>query len=245
MPLPKTPLHSTPSPNGHTKIVVESRLRLPPDCSPFVLLLAASKGNTGKSTLAINLAVAAVCGGLRTLVIDTDIEHGQQTCVTWSQVRKDPAPHAIPARLTRAPEAIAWAKRKGFEFIVIDTAGRDLVALPAVTAAAHFMLTPSQPSPADLAATAPMRRLWAQGTTQAAIVLNCVTRGNTDRTRSYLRRYAVLGSILPSVVARRVQYIDAQDHGLGVSEYQPGGAEDLEMRTLLDGILSRVAGRRS
>ena len=101
---------------------------------------------------------------------------------------------------------------RGFEFIVIDTAGRDLVALPAVIAAAHFMLTPSQPSP--LAATATMRRLWAQGTTQAAIVLNCVTRENVDRTRSYVRRYAAQGSILPSVVVRRVQYIDAQDRGL-------------------------------
>jgi cellulose biosynthesis protein BcsQ len=117
------------------------------------------------------------------------------------------------------------------------------VPLPAIVDEADFMLPPSQPSPADLNATAPIRRLWQNTETPAAVVLNGVTRENATRTRGYLNRYAGIGKILPTAIVRRVQYVDALEAGLGVSEYLPGGAGDQEMCKLLDSMFSQAAAR--
>lgn len=137
------------------------------------------------------------------------------------------------------------AKRKGCQFIVIDTPGRDLAAMHAIAELCDFMLAPSQPSPADLSATQPTRQLWRSIATPAAIVLNGVTRENAARSRFYLDRYAGIGPILPAPIARGVQYIGALDKGQGVSEYRPGGAGDIEMRKLMKSIIKKARVRKA
>src|SRR5690349_15778867 len=54
-----------------------------------VLLLASSKGGSGKTTTAINLAVQATHAGLRVVTIDTD---RQETLTKWAQLRPAEAP---------------------------------------------------------------------------------------------------------------------------------------------------------
>ncbi|HWV21796.1 MAG TPA: ParA family protein [Devosia sp.] len=216
---------------------------LPNGNSTFVLLMAASKGGTGKSTLCMHLATLAAHSGFRTLIVDTDIEGDQQSCIEWSKLRPDTSIKVIPAKLGQAPRAIEWARRQGFEFIVIDTAGRDLAAMHASMAVADIMVTPAQPSPVDLQATAPIRRVWRANDTPAALILNGVTSESGARARFYMRRYADIGHVLPSVVSRRVQYADAIAMGLGVSEYLPGGDGDLEMRRLLRAIFQRAEAK--
>lgn len=226
----------------------ESGIALPPSFKRFVLLLAASKGGTGKSTLGSNLAATAFRSGLKTVIFDTDIDGdiGQESCVHWAEAR-DPAregPLVRRASLARIGEAIAWAEKHSFEFIVIDTPGRDMVGMKRALDLADFMLTPSQPSPLDLKATAPIRRLWGVSRTPGSIVLNLVVRENLPRTQAYVDRYAEQGAVLPAVVGRRVQYIDAMERGLGVSEYLPGDIGDREMRNLLSAIFAEAEKRR-
>lgn len=227
---------------------VESPIVLPPTFKRFVLLLAASKGGTGKSTLGVNLAVTAHHGGLKTVIFDTDIDgdSGQQSCVHWAEARGSNCngPLVRRASLTRIGEAIAWTEKNGFEFIVVDTAGRDMLGMKRAVDLADFMLTPSQPSPLDLRATEPIRRLWGVSNTPGSIVLNLIVRGNLPRTQYYVDRYAEQGAVLPAVVGRRVQYIDAMEKGLGVSEYLPGDIGDQEMRKLLAAIFAEAEKRK-
>lgn len=219
-------------------------ISLPTSFERFVLLLAASKGGSGKSTLSVNLGVTAHVGGLKTVIFDTDIEDGQQSCVQWSETRNISGPVVRKASLSRIGEALAWADRKGFEFIVIDAPGRDMVGMKTAFDHADFMVTPNQPSPLDLRATAPIRRLWGVSKTPGAIVLNGVMRETVARTRAYIDRYAEIGTVLPAVVGRRVQYVDAIEKGLGVSEYNAGAVGDREMRRLLSAIFTAAARRR-
>jgi len=221
---------------------------LPPSFKRFVLLLAASKGGTGKSTLGVNLAVAAHYSGLKTVIFDTDLDGdaGQQSCVHWAKAR-DPklaGPIVRRVNLARIAEAVAWAERNGFEFIVIDTAGRDMLGMKRAVDLADFMLTPSQPSPLDLKATEPIRRLWGVSSTPGSIVLNLIIRENLPRTQHYVDRYAETGAVLPAVVGRRVQYVDAMEKGLGVSEHRPGDIGDREMRKLLYAIFAEAEQRK-
>lgn len=227
----------------------ESPIVLPPTFKRFVLLLAASKGGTGKSTLGINLAVTAHFCGLKTIIFDTDIDgdDGQQSCVNWSEARdaKGDGPLVRRASLARIGEALAWAEKNGFQFVVVDTPGRDMVGMKRALDLADFVLTPSQPSPLDLKATEPIRRLWGVSKTPGSIVLNLVVRENLQRTQSYVDRYAAQGAVLPTVVGRRVQYIDCMERGLGVSEYLPGDIGDREMRKLLAAIFAEAEKRRA
>lgn len=226
----------------------ESTIVLPPSFKRFVLLLAASKGGTGKSTLGVNVAVTAYYCGFKVAIFDTDIDgdEGQQSCYHWAAAR-DPGrsgPLVRRASLARIPEAVAWAEKSGFDFIVIDTAGRDVLGMKRALDLADFMLTPSQPSPLDLKATEPIRRLWGVSNVPGSIVLNLVVRGNLPRTQLYLDRYAEQGTVLPVVIGRRVQYIDAMEKGLGVSEYLPGDIGDQEMRKLLAAIFAEADKRK-
>ncbi|WP_332700987.1 ParA family protein [Devosia sp.] len=213
---------------------------LPNGRNSFVLLMAASKGGAGKSLISIHLATLAAQSGFRSLIIDTDIEGDQLSCIAWSKLRSDTCLKAIPAKLGQAPRAIEWARRQGFEFIVIDTAGRDLAAMHATMMVADIMVTPAQPSPLDLRATAPIRRLWRASDTPAALILNGVTGESGTRARFYMQRYGDIGHVLPAAVGRRVQYADAIGMGLGVTEYLPGGEGDMEMRRLLRAIFQRA-----
>ncbi|MHA6691239.1 division plane positioning ATPase MipZ [Devosia sp. A449] len=219
-------------------------IRLPASFKRFILLVAASKGGAGKSTITIHLAVAAHLAGIRTIILDTDIEDEQQSCAWWAEVRTKAEPMVKKVAPSHIVRALAWAERQGFECIIVDTPGRDMVAIKTVLDRADFMLTPSQPSPLDLKATKPIRRLWGVSQTPGAIVLNGVVRATQPRTQIYLDRYAALGQVLPAVVGRRVQYIDAIEQGLGVSEHKPGEIGDREICRLLAAIFAEAERRR-
>ncbi|MFD1254608.1 CobQ/CobB/MinD/ParA nucleotide binding domain protein [Devosia equisanguinis] len=219
---------------------------LPPRYKRFVLLMGASKGGTGKSTLAVNLGVTASLGGLKTIIFDTDVDGdtGQESCMRWAKNRSPGDLVVRRASLARIGEAIRWAEQNGFDLIIIDTAGRDMAGMKHALDLADFMLTPSQPSPLDLQATAPIRRLWSVSQTPASIALTQVIRETLPRTRYYVDRYAEQGAVLPAFVGRRVQYLDAMEQGLGVSEYLPGDVGDKEMRRLLAAIFAEVQKRQ-
>ena len=69
----------------------------------YTIALIAQKGGTGKTTLALSLAVAAEPDGLIVLIIDLD---PQATACNWSDRRAPDAPLVIdaqPGRLARRP----------------------------------------------------------------------------------------------------------------------------------------------
>ena len=109
-----------------------------------ILALMAQKGGCGKSTLARNLAVAALLDGKRAVIIDAD---PQQTCVKWRSRRSEEAPTVValegqPLKELMAQIAAANMNRvsmSGFLIKpsgVITVAGRGSAGAAAVFAAA-------------------------------------------------------------------------------------------------------------
>src|SRR5690349_11867779 len=91
-----------------------------------VIALAQQKGGVGKSTLAINLATAAMAKGFKAAIIDMDL--GQGTVARWSERRKtlqlDYGPLVVKAEPINLDAALRTLQSSGHNFILIDLPGK-------------------------------------------------------------------------------------------------------------------------
>jgi chromosome partitioning protein len=80
--------------------------------------IVSSKGGTGKTTIALHLAVAAAQEGRRVLVVDMD---PQRSACSWRQMRRTREPDVVPARPGSLASFQFNAARQGYDLMLIDT----------------------------------------------------------------------------------------------------------------------------
>ena len=200
------------------------------------IVIAAQKGGAGKTTLARNLAVAAVQDGRTVLCLDLD---PQGSLRAWWESReadmpamleRDPAPDAIKATL-KAAEA-------QFDLCIIDTPPAAPEWLTEALGAADLVLIPVRPSPDDLRAV---------GATIAAVngagVPFVFALSQTPRARITEEAARVLaqhGRVAPVNIAQRVSYAETGATGQGVLETTDdrAGAEIVAVWAYVKGILN-------
>ena len=125
------------------------------------ITLASQKGGTGKSTLCIGLAVAAMEDGERVFMLETD---RQGTISNWAARRASPEP--VVERIThrfQLERALRGFKRRGCTLAIIDTPGSDNDFVTDAIRAANLCLVPARPSQADIEATLPQTKATAAG----------------------------------------------------------------------------------
>ena len=83
------------------------------------LAVLSRKGGTGKTTLAIHLAVAAERAGHTTILIDLD---PQASAAKWNDHREGDTPFVVTAPASRLPEVLSRAKDGGATLAILDTA---------------------------------------------------------------------------------------------------------------------------
>src|SRR5215207_5426292 len=203
-----------------------------------VLALATQKGGTGKSSLAVSLAVAAQERGLKVYVVDLD---PQATARKWFERREAEGPEVStidPSRLTAGLSALA---RKGFD-LVIDTPGVDAPATTAAMHAADLCLVPARPSVADIEAARPTIRTLSALGKPFLFVLNQCPPGRSIRTLDAYRALLLMGAVAGVTLAMRADHLDALAQGLGVTERDPSGKAAGEVRDLLQWLLLKLEG---
>ena len=84
------------------------------------------KGGTGKTTLALHLAVAAEDAGLSTAVFDLD---PQVSAALWADRRGDTFPAVIPAQGPRLPHLLAQAEQQKAKLVIFDTPPKRMQSL--------------------------------------------------------------------------------------------------------------------
>jgi chromosome partitioning protein len=208
------------------------------DVSMHIVSFVTQKGGTGKSSLAVSLAVAASESGLKVVVLDID---PQGTTGEWYKRRTGEAP---------AVQSISWANlssrlyrlgQQGYDLAIVDTPGADSHGATEALKESHFCLLPVRPSVADIEASKPTVRYLHEHNKPFAFVLNqCPTGGRTSRTSNARMALQLLGGLCDPTVAHRSDHVDALASGLGVTEFSPFGKAADEVRAVLQWLTGRL-----
>lgn len=186
------------------------------------------KGGTGKTTLAISLATAAIADGLTVAIIDLD---PQVSACEWSDIRQADAPIVIDAQPARIEAVIKRAHAMGVDLLLLDTAGRTEQAALAGARVADLVLVPLQPSVIDLKtirATSDLINL-AGNKPRAAVLTRVKAFGNRhEETAKWLEQQGM--PVCPITIGDRITFQDAYARGRGASETEPRGKAAAEIR---------------
>lgn len=205
-----------------------------------VIALVTQKGGTGKSSLAISLAVATIERGLKSYVIDLD---PQATAKNWFERREAEAPEVAAIEPSKVSAALAMLARQKVDLVFIDTAGVDTPATTAAMQAADLCLIPARPSIADIEAARPTVRTLSKLDRPYAFVLNQCPAGRSIRTTDAFRVLSLTGAVAGVSLAMRADHLDALAAGQGVTERDTSGKAASEMRELLTWLINRLEGR--
>lgn len=200
-----------------------------------VISFVTQKGGTGKSTLALNLAVTAQLSGERVVVIDLD---PQGTAASWHQTRKSETPIAIEhTEAVMLDDTLRRLAASGVTLALIDTPGTDSAVTRGAMCAADLCLVPVRPSEADVRATMPtIRALSALGRTYALVVNQAPARLASNAPL----RLVDDGPVLSVVIAARVDHQYAYAVGQGVAEFAPEGKAAAEIVELWHAVLVKL-----
>jgi chromosome partitioning protein len=203
------------------------------------IALIAQKGGVGKSTPAINLAVAAMQAGETVIGIDTD---QQGTLAHGRRGRSAATPavaHIGPREIANLGPLLASASDR-YSIAIIDTAGTDSPITHAAMSAADLCLVPLRPTHPDGIAIRPTVEALMIGKRRFGFVLSQCPSYNA-RAREMAAGLTSIGMLAEPVICTRADYQDGYAAGLGVTEYDPDGKAAAKTRQLWDWIARQTA----
>ncbi|WP_342154328.1 ParA family protein [Methylorubrum sp. SB2] len=207
-----------------------------------VIAFVTQKGGTGKSSLAVSLAVAAEERGIKTSIIDLD---PQGTAKNWYERREaEGGPEVNALQSGQLEVAMGLLKKQGVQLVIIDTPGVDTPAATAAIQVANLCLIPARPSIADIEAARPTVRSIARLDKPFSYVLNQCPPGRSIRTSDAFRVLQLSGAVASTPLAMRADHMDALATGQGVTERDTNSKAAAEVRELLQWALNRMEGKQ-
>lgn len=197
----------------------------------MILSVTNLKGGSGKSTIAINLAVAFRQRGHKTCILDTDTE--QRSAMKWQRDRPEELID-IPVFGAEVEQLVKLTKELGnsYDRIIIDGAPQLEGHGEIIMVVSDLVIIPLKPSILDYRSTEKFivsyRKVQALKEAQGLQLKGCIVINDaTERTLSYKDVKEAVESLpeglfytIPSLVAFR----DCIQEGQGVSEYDKGRA---------------------
>jgi chromosome partitioning protein len=197
------------------------------------LAILAQKGGSGKTTLAVHIAVCAIRAKFSTALIDID---PQGSAAEWNDSRPEKQRlDAIKATAGQLPALLKQAKKAGAELAIIDTAPHSNSAAAEAAKLADLILIPCRPSRFDLKTIGTSTEIARLAKTPAVVVINAAPRGKlADEARAALVGQGV--TVLEPVMYQRAAYSHAVIDGQAVHEYEPDGKATAEIDELFSCI---------
>ena len=207
-----------------------------------IIAVLAQKGGVGKTTTAIELAVAAHLAGLAVGIIDLD---PQGTAAKWGDRRAkredDESPSVIGGQASRLAVLLDVARNNGTDRIVLDTPPHaETVALQAAKAS-DLILIPTRAGGFDLEAIQTTLEMAELAKKPAHVLINAVPTNRQhlgDKALAGLRERGI--PVVPVMWMERAAFADLGTDDLAAPERDPVSKAAQEVKALLEWICSQV-----
>jgi len=195
------------------------------------ITLLSQKGGSGKSTIALSLAVFAAQNGQNALVIDLD---PQSTSTNWATRREAETPVVLPSQAISLPSLLTDAQENGADLVVIDTAPHSTGTVSKAVEASDLVLIPCRPSVHDLDAIENSINIAGYHRKRAVVLLNAI-HPNAPNIFNDVKE-AITSSynteVLPVFISQRSDFVHSATVGQTPSDYAPEGKAAAEIEAL-------------
>lgn len=209
-----------------------------------IITVGSTKGGVGKTTLALNIAIARALAGRDVWLIDADRQGTASTALAIrGEAGKQPAIATAHYPEGGQLRTQLLHQRGKFQDIVIDAGGRDSTALRAALVLSDLVLVPFQPRSIDVWAVADIAALIEEARAvrdglQAFGVLNMADTAGSDNedAAAALADYPGI-NYLATPIRRRKSIANAAGNGMSVLEQTPRDDKAIsELNALLQAI---------
>lgn len=195
----------------------------------MILTVGNTKGGVGKTTLAVNLAVARALAGRDVWLIDGDRQGTAAAAIAVrAEAGKTPGIACAQYSDGQALRGQVLQQRSKWDDIVIDAGGRDSTALRAALILSDVLLVPFAPRSYDVWALEDMAALVDEARSvrdglRAFAVLNLADPGTAADNEGAAAAVAEVPQFeyLPTPIRRRKAFSNAGGQGLAVFEMVP------------------------
>lgn len=212
----------------------------------MIITIGNTKGGVGKTTLAVNLAIARALSGRDVWLIDGDRQGTAQTAISI-RAEAGHQPGISCATYPDGPTLRAQVQQQAgkFDDIIIDAGGRDSTALRAALVLSDVLLIPFQPRSYDVWALNDIAALVDEARSvrdglRAVAVLNCADSGEASTDNADAA--AAVADVpqfeyLATPIRRRKAFANAAGAGLSVLELKPADKKAIdELNALINAL---------
>lgn len=202
------------------------------------LAIICQKGGVGKTTLAVNLAVAVQEAGFAAAIADTD---PQASCCFWSDTRAKgdiPIQPVFPVRLEHSLKALDQA---GCDLAIIDTPPHAKDVSSQAIALADFVLIPTKLAAFDIAAMFDSISQCTSRNKPFAVVFSMCPPQEGEEY-AYVRKALAEWDheVCPVLIHHYVAYPRAQTTGQAAVEIDPNGKAAAEITQLYNYTITQL-----
>lgn len=206
-----------------------------------IITVAQQKGGSGKTTLAVNLAISLLGRGHSVAIVDTD---PQGSMGRWFIERMERA-DTDPEQALEFSTSSAWGAsyeseklKKRFDFVILDTPPKIDADLRPALRVADLVVVPVATSQVDLWATEGVLDLTRREKRRALIVINRARPGTRLSAEIASQAADLDADVAQTQIGNRVAYAETLGQGLGVSERSRTRTAGDEFEALADEIIA-------